>query len=263
MSDIHVFIISWRGQHDRAAHIAQCLSNRLNKISIVYSGPDSGAFDGLDCQRIYRDDRLFWSDKFRACLDHCAPQEIMLVIHADCACEDWGDLLRKCRNAHASLDNMAIWSPKMRGTPWRLEKTRMERINNSDWSIVAQTDGIVFSMIPAIAQRMREADYSLNFYGLGIDWLFICAAYARNKIAVLDESVLVHHQLSRGYSSREARAQKQVFLSTQLLQEEHAAYVSLRRHMQRRKHYSKMLYWLEYVSDCLKKAKFKVLNFIK
>lgn len=248
MSNIHVFIISWRGQHNRAAQIANNLSGRLNKIAIVYSGPDAEILDGLDCQLIRRDDHLFWADKFRACLDHCDPQDIMLVIHADCTCDDWGQLIDKCRQAHARIEDLAVWSPKLRGTPWRLERTRMRRIEGSECTIVAQTDGLVFALSPAIAERMRSADYSENFYGLGIDWLFVCAAYARHQLAVVDESILVHHALSRGYSSKEARAQKHVFLKTQLTPDEHAAYVWLKRQMAPRKHYGKLLYRLE----CLK-----------
>lgn len=248
MDGIHVFIISWKGQHDRAAHIAQSLSDRLNKISIVYSDPDEVDFSTLTCQLIRRDNALFWSDKFTACLDYCNPDDIMLVIHADCSCEDWGQLLAKCRDAYDRIDDIAIWSPKLRGTPWRLERTRLRRIDGSDCIMVAQTDGLVFSLSPAITQRMRDADYSQNILGHGIDWLFICAAYARDQIAVVDESILVRHPLSRGYSTHEARAQKIAFLEQHLTTEELAAHVRLRRLMLPRKHYGKLLYWLE----CLK-----------
>lgn len=246
MPAIHVFIISWHGQHERAAAIAQSLGNIADRLSIIYSDPDTqpACLNGFSLIR--RDNQLFWADKFQACLEQCAQDAIMLVIHADCRCDDWPRVIALCRAAFARFAELGIWSPKLTGTPWRLERTRMRRISGSDYSVVAQTDGLVFALSPALYPRMRQADYSGNLYGLGIDWLFICAAYARGMTAITDEAITVHHPITRGYSTQDARAQKHAFLR-QMSDEEQQAYRQLKAHMRVRKIFSKVLYWIECV----------------
>ena len=90
MHGIHVFIISWAGQHDKAASIAGAVRGVAGKVSLVYSDPDPNLALEVDCSLIRRPDELFWGDKFRACLD-AFDADLMLVIHADCKCEDWSD----------------------------------------------------------------------------------------------------------------------------------------------------------------------------
>lgn len=244
MPAIHVFIISWRGQHHRAAEIAKSIDGAADQLSIVYSDPGNPP-DALKRYRlIRRDDNLFWADKFQACIERCAPGEIMLIIHADCKCDDWSAVVSRCKTAFEKYGDMGVWSPRLTGTPWRLVRTRIRRIPNSSCSVVAQTDGLVFALSPSLYDRMKRVDYSNNLYGLGIDWLFICAAYAQGKIAVVDEGILVRHPVARGYSSEEARAQKRTFL-TQMLSDEYDAYLRLKSHMHKRRIPSKILYFLE------------------
>lgn len=244
MSAIHVFIISWRGQHNRAAHIAKSIDGAADNISIVYSDPDSApeALNGHNL--IHRDDSLYWADKFQACIEHCKPDEIMLVIHADCQCDDWPSVVTRCKAAFEKYADLGVWSPRLTGTPWRLERTRMRRIPDSNCSVVAQTDGIVFALSPSLYDRMKRLDYNNNLYGLGIDWLFICATYAQGKLAVVDEGILVRHCVTRGYSTEDARAQKRAFL-TQMTPDEYDAYMRLKGHMHKRRIPSKILYFFE------------------
>jgi hypothetical protein len=245
MRDIHVCIVSWRGQHSRAAALARILTEAGVKHSIIFSGSDEGVYGNLDCQCVRRDDALYWSDKFVGCLEVCDPQDIMVVVHADCDCADWPELIKKCRAAFRTMPLLAVWSPRMKGTPWRLEKTRIERIAGTGCSRVAHTDGLVFALSPEIAERMRQVDYSANVYGWGIDWLFICTAYSQNRIVVVDETIQVQHRLSRGYSSSDAYCQRDVFIRDQFTSDEIVEYNKLLLHMQSRKHLAKMLFRLE------------------
>lgn len=244
MPPIHVFIISWRGQHERAAAIARSVAGSTNKLSIIYSDPAGRPSCLTSFPLIERRDDLYWADKFQACLEHCAAGEIMLVIHADCRCDDWPRLIARCRAGFEMVSDLGIWTPRIMGTPWRLERTRMRRISGSDYSVVAQTDGLVFALNPILYPRMKRADYSGNLYGLGIDWLFLCAAYARGMTAVTDEAITVRHPLSRGYSTNTAREQKRAFLK-QMTTEEQLAYRRLRTHMRPRKIVSTVMNWTE------------------
>jgi hypothetical protein len=188
--------------------------------------------------------RLFWGDKFQACLDHCAPDDIMLVIHADCHCASWPKVIEHCRSAFNRVNNIGIWSPRLTGSPWRLIMTRMYRLKGTSYSVVAHTDGLVFALAPELQARMRQADYSPNLYGLGIDWMLLCSAYARGRVAIVDESILVRHPMARGYTTRDAQSQERDFL-TQMTPEEHAQHDRLKAIMKSRKRHAKILHKLE------------------
>lgn len=127
------------------------------------------------------------------------------------------------------------------GHPVRLERTRMQRMPGSYCSIVAQTDGLVFALPPSLYDRMKQVDYGDNIYSLGIDWMFICAAYARGQIAVVDEAVLLRHTITRGYSSEKAQKQKHDFLK-QLFSDEKTAYVRLKAHVRTKKIWIKIIH---------------------
>lgn len=244
MTAIHVFIISWKGQHERAAAIARSLEAHTDRLSVVYSDPGEQPACLEGHHPIRRDNDLFWADKFQACLEYCAPDEIMLLIHADCRCDDWPEIVTLCRAGFARFPDMGVWAPRLTGTPWRPERIRMKRIPGTQCCTVAQTDGLVFALSPALYPRMKQADYSGNLYGLGIDWMFVSAAYARGMTAIVDESITVHHPVTRGYSTKEARAMKHAFL-LQMPPDEQAAYKRIRIHALKRKFISNFLSKIE------------------
>lgn len=244
MPKIKIFIISWRGVHERAATIATALAKYSDDISIVMSGDDDDIFGTSSVNIIRRDDSLFWADKFVGALEHCPDDSVMLIIHADCRSENWPEVVQRCSYAFAHIANLGVWSPKTRGTPYRLEKTRLSRIRGTSYSIVAQTDVLVLAIGPKVLHRMRAADYSGNIYGWGIDWLIVCAAHARGYPVVVDEAVTVHHRISNNYSTGDARAQMHAFFE-QFTPAEREQQRQLWDYMQSRKRWANLLYKLE------------------
>ena len=127
MLSMHLFIISWEGQHEKAISIAKSIFSATNQISIVYSDPNSDLTLDVDCQCIRRPNELFWGDKFKACLDVCN-SDLMVVIHADCDCEDWSFLVHKCRSAMDQNPIIAVWAPLIDWTQWNIHRTRLYEI---------------------------------------------------------------------------------------------------------------------------------------
>lgn len=244
--NIHAFIISWKGKHQKASAIARALSGTVDRLSIVYSDPAEDHPDAEAGELIKRNDALFWADKFQACLEVCSDTSLMLVIHADCECTDWRALVMRCRTAFGNIADIGVWTPRTTGTPWRLKRTGMGHLPcGGPYHRVAQTDGLVFALSPRLLPRMRRADYSHNPFGLGIDWMFVCAAYANGLVAVADESAAVHHWISRGYPVAESRMQMRRFL-TQLTEEEQKVRTTLLAHMTPAKRVSNLIYRLEH-----------------
>jgi hypothetical protein len=231
MPSLHTFIISWKGQHARAAAIARDVAAVSDVVSIVYSDPDPQTAPEADCLLIRRDDALFWADKFNACLEHLpADADLLLVIHADCDCDDWAGLVTASRRAHREYPRIAVWAPLISFTPYPLKHTLLGRFFNSPMKLVAQTDGIVFSLSKAAITRMRALDYSKNLYGWGIDWVFMAFTYANKLFAVVDPRVQVRHPESHGYSQHNANALMQDFLK-QLGPSEYVQYALLSSHI--------------------------------
>ena len=56
---------------------------------------------------------------------------------------------------------------------WGLERTEIDKIPESSFSIVAQTDGIVVGLTRQIVDRMRKANLANNVYGWGKSTLCI------------------------------------------------------------------------------------------
>lgn len=250
--NIHAFVISWKGKHRKASAIASALSGAVERLSIVYSDPEDDQPDAEWGTLVRRSDALFWADKFQACLKECDDASLMLVIHADCECADWRALVMRCRVAFETVGNIGVWTPRTTGTPWRLQRTGMGRLPGGPYHRVAQTDGLVFALSPRLLPRMRRAEYSRNLFGLGIDWMFVCAAYASGLVAIADESAMVRHWISRGYSVPESRLQMRDFLA-QLTDEERKVHEHLVAHMRPAKRLSNLLYRAEYQRQRLNK----------
>ena len=212
MSDPHVFIISWTGKHANALHIAGLAARVAQHVSIVYSDADPAVALDAPCGLIRRPNELFWADKFKACLDACG-DGAMLVIHADCACDDWGALVRAHASAVARLEGIGVWAPRISGTDYELDVVRILPLAGTGLNLVALTDGIVFALSPSIVARMRQADYAGNRFGWGIDLLFCAAAHVRQQRVIIDESVSVRHPPERGYDWREAEQGMREFIA--------------------------------------------------
>lgn len=216
---LDVFIISWFGQHQNAASIARQLEAFQGSVHVVYSDPDPDFRPDVACSTIRRPNELYWGDKFRACLD-TLKSDLLLVIQADCKCDDWVQLVNRCLECYRHNPDVGIWAPRVIGTPFDVELTRIKRIDGSSTSIVAQTDGICFALSPSIISRMKSVSYESNVFGWGIGWMMVSVAYCHNKLVMVDESIVVKHPVRSGYPHREAYEQQAVFLQQLTLQEQ-------------------------------------------
>lgn len=209
---MQIFIISWHGRHDNACVIAGEICKSSDRVAIVYSDPDPNFSLDAPCPAIRRSNNLYWEDKFKACLD-ATEDDGVLVIHADCDCDDWGLLLRKCDDARSRFINIGVWAPNIFGTYWNIGVSKLVRIDESSLYISAMTDGIVFYISPIIVERMRSVNYGENLYGWGIDGLFCAASHAAGLLVLIDSSIDVRHPMGAGYDTRQANTMLNKFLS--------------------------------------------------
>lgn len=210
MLSFSIFVISWGGQHEKAISIAKSVASASDKTSIVYSDANPDLVLDVECDQIKRPNELFWGDKLKACLDAC-DSDLMLVIHADCDCEDWAELARKCRSAMSNNPIIGVWAPHIDWTQYNLGRTKIYDIKSTPFAVVAQSDAIVFCLSKNVIERLRRANYEQNSYGWGTDALAIAYAYSNGMIAVVDKTIHVKHPKSRSYSTEAAYAQCREF----------------------------------------------------
>jgi hypothetical protein len=208
---IHTFVISWFGKHDNAERIVGEVSRASDAVTVIYSDPDSNAPVRFTCPAIRRPNDLFFGDKFQACIDYC-DADILLLIHADCNSDNWSKVPEYCRRAVEQNSNIGVWAPLVDFADWSLDRTEIDKIPNSQLSIVAQTDAVVFALTREIVDRMRRADLKANVYGWGTDFMFNYYTYGIGKISVVDRSVLVGHPRGTEYSGEIATSQLEEFL---------------------------------------------------
>lgn len=208
----HIFIISWKHQHENAVRIAGELSSEQVKTTIVYSDPDETLQLQTGCSLLRRPDSLYFGDKFQACLE-AFDSELFILIHADCSSESWQKLVRRCQQVCEANPGVGVWAPDIDYTGFSLEKTWISNTRDPDLKIVAQTDAIVFGLRAGIVRRLKKLNYEKNIYGWGIGFAAVAHAYLNQMYAVIDKSIHVHHPRPRGYPSGDALLQRNEFLA--------------------------------------------------
>lgn len=211
MLSFHIFIISWVGQHEKAIQIANDLSDQHTNISIVYSDPDPELVLNTQFNQIRRPNHLFWADKFQSCLNACE-KDLLVVIHADCHCENWCLLVQKMLAVVQKNPRIWVYSPLIEGASYHLGITKIASIQNSLMDIVSDTDGIIFCLTRKVQDRMRRVDYTKNTLGWGISAMFCAFTFASGMLAVVDKSNRAFHPSHRGYDSTDAWRQRMEFL---------------------------------------------------
>jgi hypothetical protein len=235
--NIHAFVISWAGKHANSIDIAEKIQKQVSRTTIIYSDPDSEISLPSSCETVRVPDEWFWGRKFKACLDLCE-SDLMLVIQGDVSCDNWDAAIDRCVRSFACNEKIGVYAPTVDYSYFDLNKTCIERLNGTSLSVVALVDGITFAISRPVVNRLKNLRYDENNYGWGILWAAVSYAYSHGLIAVLDDSVKVSHPKSRGYDSGAAHRQMVQFLQ-QLSPEERVQYKLLKSHIgyQRRRGY--------------------------
>lgn len=208
---LHAVIISWEGYGEKARDIAQALEGSVDRLTVIYSNkanrPETGPGTWVQVPQSW-----YYGAKFRAALDMIGADEIMLQVHADAHSEDWAALALRCAACFDARDDLGIWTPDITWTPWPSEVVGRGVISGTTLLRVAQTDGIVWALHPALYPALRALDYSGNNLGWGIDWVALYDSMQKRRLVVRDLSQAVSHPRSRGYHNAEAAQHMKNFL---------------------------------------------------
>lgn len=229
---IQAFIISWSGTHANALNIYDCISAYCDKTFIVYSDRDDEFAFEETIFSIRRPNELMFGDKFRTCIEAFSG-DIFLLIHADCHCDDWVHLLKTCGSDFLLYPEIGVWSPQIENSWPTLKMAEIFPLENSDLSIVANTDAIVFGLCSQAVERLRECDYEQNIHGWWAHVPAVIASHAQKRFAVVNRKITVRHAPGRGYVSGVAHAEGRQFLRNMSVREQ-ALWVTIEHYCESR-----------------------------
>lgn len=217
---LHAAVISWPRTAQTSRAIAAALQPQIDRLTVVYSNPqrarESGCGDWVQVP-----DHVYFGGKF-LCAAQRGREDVLLLIHADAQCGDWGALARRCR-AVLGRGGVGVWAPAVSHTHWVDALVELRRDVGSELAEVAQTDCVVFALARPVVDRLLELDYARNNLGWGIDWAAICHSHVRGLQVLRDHAVGVQHLPGRGYETGPAMVQMRAFLA-QLTPAEQLAY---------------------------------------
>jgi len=228
---IDIFVDSWTGKHQNAAHIAKAMHAIGYRVTIVYCD-ENDILPSDPCRLVLVPREWFFGKKFEKCLNEFSG-DIMLHITADARCDDWCALVRRCREAFERVPQLGIWSPTIEGSNcWTLERTAIATIEAGSLHLVTQTNEIVWALSAEVVNHMRSFDFDKSNLGGGIDTAAALFCHVNNKLIAVDGTVFVHHPHGTSYDSDESRKQMENFLK-QLTAQEQAQHELIREYFNR------------------------------
>lgn len=214
---LHVNILAWVGFEEKARAIEEAVRPHADQVSVIYSVPDNPPKIPETWTTV--DYECFFGCKFHQAL-RLHNTGVMLQIQADAHIDDWGHLICRCREAFDTIPDLGVWGPDVDYTMFTTDKVFISDFDpDRNLISVRQTDGIVWALSERVINRMRQADYSGNRLGWGIDSMAIAFAYANNMLVLRDTSLMVDHPQGKGYGREEASAQFEWFIEQLTVQE--------------------------------------------
>jgi hypothetical protein len=232
MPELEVFIISWKGQTERALAIAEQIKAAVSRVSIVHSEP-AELLAGTEAVLIGVPEDHYFGRKFSAALS-TRQYELAMFITADADHPDWRMVARRCREAFAKGPELGVWSPKVWFSTWSLAKVWIASLAVRPLQAVVMTDSIVWTINSKIAERLSRIDFSRNNYGYAIDSLAAMAAHTSGQVVAMDPGVEIAHPKGSGYSPDEALDQAKEFIQQFSLAEK-LVWEALREYMTQRR----------------------------
>ena len=214
---VHAVIIGWEDKNDRARAIAALLEPVVSKLTVVYSNAAETDLTGPgDWLRVPNAD--FFGRKFYRAIE-AFDGDIFLLVHADTDYADWPALVRRCTHCFTALPQLGVWSPDFTYTPYPTIDVALLPLPLEGLVTVAQTDGIVFALSAPVVDRMAQLEEKGNNLGWGIDRAAAACARTTGRLVVRDQTLLVRHDISRGYMGEAAGEQMWAYLAQLTLAE--------------------------------------------
>lgn len=235
-TSISIYVLSWANYNHKASEIASILSFRFDHVTVVSSSGNSfesliskGLETGFSCKLLNQG--MLYGSKLDFCMSEF-DRELFFVVNADAVCEDWIRLVEGAIESFICLTDLAVWCPFISYTPWTLDRVELCAMSER-YSLVAQTDGIVFCWSKEIVHELKKLPIRQNNSGWGIDWASVCTAGLMGKKVLLDKAFKVSHPRGTSYDKEVASKEFERFLRS-FSHEQFECYLELKTQIDRK-----------------------------
>jgi hypothetical protein len=211
--ELHVFIISWRGQNEKAALIEDAVRPFAEHTTVIFSDHDDASSERLHWHFV--PDEYYYGMKRKTALDlHLqTPSAVLLEIQADNIAEDWTLIPLRAREVFTNHPDTGAWMPNVLELGWTRRKAQLGT-ETSDGLVPAMLlDPSCWAVHPIVVGLTREADYQNNKFGWGIGWLVALRALTNGMPIYWDANLQITQPKGAGYSHTDAREQARQYLS--------------------------------------------------
>jgi hypothetical protein len=133
-------------------------------------------------------------------------------IQADARCSDFGTLFRRASRVFAR-HRVGVYEPDVDHTDFRFDVSKLAQVGRKLYR-VPLTDCTCWFILGCVLSKVPKVDDRANRLGWGITDAVAATSRSLGLSCVRDYTFQIQHPRARGYSSKDASAQRAAFLMT-------------------------------------------------
>ncbi|MEQ8905487.1 hypothetical protein [Ekhidna sp.] len=134
----------------------------------------------------------------------------LLIINSDITVDDFEQLIERIKNVYARHPEVGVYAPSAHYSP----HNHMADLGTKDIRKVTFTDGFCYVIPKGFLDILCPIDLSINRIGHGVEIFLGFLGMKYKRWTVVDDFLMVHHPSGSGYSSKEARKQRDDWYAT-------------------------------------------------
>jgi hypothetical protein len=210
---LHVFVISWRNQHEKAEIIEAAVAPMAEKTTVIFTEPDAVSAKHPHWHQV--PDEYYYGMKHKVALElheNFTANSVFIEIQADNISEEWAALVERARYVFTNNPNVGMYSPRVDGVMWTTSRCRIGPTTAAGLVPATVADPSWWALHPAIAASTSRVDLTKNNFGWGIGWHVSMQVLARGYSVLKDENYAIIQPAGTGYAQDEAKRQYADFL---------------------------------------------------
>ncbi|MEO9482446.1 MAG: hypothetical protein ABJG47_03330 [Ekhidna sp.] len=152
----------------------------------------------------------YYSGQINQAYEHMKDHTHLLIINSDITVHDFKKLIDRIKDVYSQHPDVGVYAPSAHYSP----HNHMADMGTKDIRKVTFTDGFCYVIPKDFLDILCPIDLSVNKIGHGVEIFLGFLGIKHKKPTVVDDYILVNHPSGSGYSSKEARLQRDNFYET-------------------------------------------------
>ncbi len=176
----------------------------IDNDSVFESDEEKQAFD-------YTLNGAYYNGQINQAYEHLKDHHThLLIINSDITVDDFQELIDRIKKVYDLHPEVGVYAPSAHYSP----HNHMANLGTKDIRKVTFTDGFCYVIPRDFLDILCPIDLSINKIGHGVEIFLGFLGFKFERPTVVDDYILVHHPSGSGYSSKEARTQRDNWYAT-------------------------------------------------